>query len=190
MPELHSRFHVFARAARLRCPRCGVGPLFRGAFSMHESCPHCGFSYEREPGFYLGSIYLNYGVTVILTGALYALLLMGLKLSNEMTLAVCLAAAVVCPILLFRHARSFLLALDSSVNQDQARSTEETGTDDASASTLSTGKLASLASDDGRAGCAMGMALVLILLFGLGMAAVTLSFVTGNTPMEHTDGLD
>ena len=44
------------RAARLRCPRCGIGPLFRGAFRMHEACPHCGFSYTREPGFYLGSI--------------------------------------------------------------------------------------------------------------------------------------
>ena len=69
---------------------------------MHDACPHCGFSYEREPGFYLGSIYLNYGATVILTGALYALLVMGLGLSNETTLAVCLAAAVLCPILFFR----------------------------------------------------------------------------------------
>lgn len=145
---------------------------------MHEACPHCGFSYEREPGFYLGSIYLNYGGTVILTGALYALLVMGLGLSNETTLAVCLAAAVVFPILFFRHARSFLLALDSSVNRDQARGTEEPVAGDAAASTLSHRKLASLASDDGRAGCAMGMALALILLFGLGMAAVTLYFAT------------
>ena len=157
---------------------------------MHEACPHCGFSYEREPGFYLGSIYLNYGATVILTGALYAILVMGLGLSNETTLAICLAAAVLCPILFFRHARSFLLALDSSVNQDQARSAEEIQTGSTPTATLSKRKLASLASDDGRAGCAMGMALALILLFGLGMAAVTLSFVTGNTPMEHTDGLD
>ena len=158
---------------------------------MFEACPHCGFSYEREPGFYLGSIYLNYGATVILTGALYALLMMGLGFSNETTLAVCLAAAVLCPILLFRHARSFLLSLDSTVNQDQARS-DEAGDGVTSASGLSTRKLASLASDDGRAGCAMGMALALILLFGLGMAAVTLYFAGGGgqMPMEPGDGLD
>jgi hypothetical protein len=157
---------------------------------MHDACPHCGFSYEREPGFYLGSIYLNYGATVILTGALYALLVMGLGLSNETTLAVCLAAAVLCPILFFRHARSFLLALDSSVNHNQAHGPEEAGADPASA--LSTRKLASLASDDGRAGCAMGVALALILLFGLGMAAVTLSFTVGSgqMPMEPGDRLD
>ena len=157
---------------------------------MHEACPHCGFSYEREPGFYLGSIYLNYGATVILTGGLYALLVMGLGLSNETALAVCLTAAVLCPILFFRHARSFLLSLDSTVNQDQARSVEEAGDGAAPASGLSTRKLASLASDDGRAGCAMGMALALILLFGLGMAAVTLYFAVGSTQMEPGDGLD
>jgi len=147
---------------------------------MHAACPRCGFSYEREPGFYLGSIYLNYGATVILTGGLYGLLVLALGFSNETTLAVCLAAAVLCPILLFRHARSFLLALDSSVNQDQARAAEEAAAGAAPSATLTGGKLAALTSDDGRAGCAMGVALALILLFGLGMAAVTLSFVASS----------
>ena len=191
MPELPSRFCVFSRAAQLRCPRCGIDPLFRGWFRMHEACPHCGFSYEREPGFYLGSIYLNYGATVILTGALYAILVMGLGLSNETTLAVCLTAAVLCPILFFRHARSFLLALDSSVNQDQARSAEETAAGATPTAALTSRKLASLASDDGRAGCAMGIALALILLFGLGMATVTLYFAaTTSTQIEPGDGLN
>ncbi len=81
MSERPSRFRGFARAVQLRCPRCGSGPLFRGWFRMHEACPHCGFSYTREPGFYLGSIYLNYGATVILTGSLYALLVMGIALA-------------------------------------------------------------------------------------------------------------
>jgi hypothetical protein len=55
---------------------------------------------------------------------------------------------------------------------------------------LSTRKLASLASDDGRAGCAMGVALALILLFGLGMAAVTLFFTVGSMQTEPAEGLD
>jgi uncharacterized protein (DUF983 family) len=182
-----TKLRVLLRAARLRCPRCGIGPLFRGAFRMHEACPHCGFSYAREPGFYLGSIYLNYGATVILTGGLYALVVLVLGLSNETALATCLAAAVLFPILFFRHARSFLLALDSSVNQDQARQAEDAAADATPASGLTRRKLASLASDDGRAGCVMGVALALILLFGLGMAAVTLLFMGDggrNAPFE------
>lgn len=182
-----AKLRGLVRAARLRCPRCGEGPLFRGAFRMHETCPHCGFSYAREPGFYLGSIYLNYGATVILTGGLYAIIVLGMGLSTETALAACLAAAVLFPILFFRHARSFLLALDSSVNQDQPRPAEDAAADATPAAGLSRRRLASLASDDGRAGCVMGVALALILLFGLGMAAVTLLFMGdggGNPPLD------
>lgn len=182
-----AKLRGLVRAARLRCPRCGVGPLFRGGFRMHEACPHCGFSYAREPGFYLGSIYLNYGATVILTGSLYALVVLGMGLSTETALAACLAAAVLFPILFFRHARSFLLALDSAVNQDQARHAEDAAVDATRAGGLTRRRLASLASDDGRAGCVMGVALALILLFGLGMAAVTLLFMGdggGNPPLD------
>lgn len=187
MHEAPPRLRGILRAVQLRCPRCGIGPLFRGAFSMHDACPHCGFSYLREPGFYLGSIYLNYGATVILTGGLYALLVLGLGLSNETALTACLATAVLFPIVFFRHARSFLLSLDSSVNQDQARSAEDAGVGADPSGGLTNRKLASLASDDGRAGCVMGVALALILLFGLGMAAVTLLFLgdgVANAPLE------
>jgi hypothetical protein len=161
---------------------------------MHPACRSCGLSYAREPGFYLGSIYLNYGATVILTGALYALMVLGLGLSTETALGTCLAAAVLVPLVFFRHARSFLLSLDCSVNQHQAR--DDQARDDQTPAVdpavgLGTKKLAALASDDGRAGCAMGVALALILLFGLGMAVVTLVF-TGAAlpPAAPGDGLD
>jgi gluconolactonase len=73
-------------------------------------------------------------------------------------------AALVFPIWFFRWARSLLLALDGSVNQQQA-----VGSD-------AIGGAKALAADDARAGCAMGIALALILLFGLGMAVVTILF--------------
>jgi uncharacterized protein (DUF983 family) len=155
---------TLVRAVRLRCPRCGQGRLFRGLFQMNESCSACGASFKREQGFYLGSIYINYGATVIGTGALYALLVLGIGWSHKAALAACLVAAVVFPIWFFRWARSLLLALDGSVNQQQA-----VGSD-------ATGGAKALAADDARAGCAMGIALALILLFGLGMAVVTILF--------------
>ena len=155
---------TLVRAVRLRCPRCGEGRLFRGLFQMNESCSACGASFKREQGFYLGSIYINYGATVIGTGALYALLVLGIGWSHKAALAACLVAAVVFPIWFFRWARSLLLALDGSVNQQQAAGSDAPGGTKA------------LAGDDARAGCAMGMALALILLFGLGMAVVTILF--------------
>lgn len=183
-----SRLAAFARGGLLRCPACGAGPLFRGWFRMHEACRACGASFLREQGFYLGSIYINYGVTVIVTGALYALLVLVLGTSHETALTACLVVAVAFPILFFRHARSFLLALDGSVNRHQQHATlgaTEAAQDDRT-------HLAALTADDGRAGCAMGVALALILLFGLGMAAVTILFATGTTdgPRRHDDAVD
>lgn len=131
---------------------------------MNDACSTCGASFTREQGFYLGSIYINYGATVIGTGALYALLVLGLGWSHESALAACLAAAVAFPVWFFRYARSLLLALDGSVNRQQAAGADATGSTTA------------LADDDARAGCAMGVALALILLFGLGMAIVTIVF--------------
>jgi hypothetical protein len=143
---------------------------------MHDACAGCGASFRRESGFYLGSIYINYGVTVIVTGALYALLVLVGGTSHETALTVCLAVAVALPILFFRHARSLLLALDGSVNrnQQQAGAVMDPSVDKDRA------QFAALTADDGRAGCAMGVALALILLFGLGMAAVTILFAIGD----------
>jgi uncharacterized protein (DUF983 family) len=179
---------ALARAVLLRCPACGSGPLFRGWFRMHDACRSCGASFRREPGFYLGSIYINYGATVIVTGAIYATLVMGLGTSHETALAVCLAVAVAFPVLFFRHARSFLLALDGSVNRHQ----QEACNAMAASAESDRGHLAALAADDGRAGCAMGVALALILLFGLSMAAVTIFFAMGDTaaPRHYDEPVD
>jgi|688.fasta_scaffold203024_2 uncharacterized protein (DUF983 family) len=169
-----SRLTAFARAGLLRCPACGTGPLFRGWFTMHEACLACSASFLREQGFYLGSIYINYGMTVIVTGALYALLVLVAGTSHETALAACLAVAVAFPILFFRHARSFLLALDGSVNRHQ----QHASVDAPAGTNGDPDHLAALTADDGRAGCAMGIALALILLFGIGMAAVTILVAT------------
>lgn len=157
---------------------------------MHEACRTCGTSFLREQGFYLGSIYINYGVTVIVTGALYALLVLVAGFSHETALTACLAVAVAFPVLFFRHARSFLLALDGSVNRHQQHSAAAT-TGVAGSTERDSDHLAGLTADDGRAGCAMGIALALILLFGLGMAAVTILFTTGDAgPRQHDDAVD
>jgi hypothetical protein len=152
---------------------------------MHDACAACGASFAREPGFYLGSIYVNYGVTVIVTGGLYAALVAGLGVAHETALAACLVVAVVLPVVFFRHARSFLLALDGSVNRGQ--SPGDAGPVDRTAGD----HFDALAADDGRAGCAMGVALVLVLVFGLGMAVVTVLWSARDSAPDATaDAVD
>lgn len=53
-----------------RCPRCREGKLFTYPWwkvtkfdQMPKYCPHCGMRYEREPGFFIGAMYVSYALT-------------------------------------------------------------------------------------------------------------------------------
>src|SRR5215471_19264363 len=107
------RFWVlFRRAIRLRCPLCGQGRLFRGWFAMHKQCPHCGVLFEREPGFFLGSIYINYGLTALIVAIAYPVLLFKANVPKGQLLAGSLAFTILFPVLLFPWARSLWLGFD------------------------------------------------------------------------------
>jgi uncharacterized protein (DUF983 family) len=55
-----------------RCPRCREGKLFtsdkaydlKNNLKMHEACPVCGQPTEIEVGFYYGTGYVSYALTV------------------------------------------------------------------------------------------------------------------------------
>ncbi len=57
---------------RQKCPRCREGSLFtdknpyhlKTLFKMHSHCPVCGQRTEIEPGFYYGTAYVSYSLTV------------------------------------------------------------------------------------------------------------------------------
>jgi hypothetical protein len=38
---------------------------------MNDRCPACGRRFNRAPGYLLGSIYFNYGVTALLAIAIF-----------------------------------------------------------------------------------------------------------------------
>ncbi|HUG92391.1 MAG TPA: DUF983 domain-containing protein [Planctomycetaceae bacterium] len=103
---------IVSRAARLRCPRCGQGKLFRGWFRMHGACPHCQLRYERAPGYFLGSAYINYAATALLVTAAYVSLHYGAELTNRQLTAPLVALCVAFPLFFFRYARSWWLAMD------------------------------------------------------------------------------
>jgi hypothetical protein len=79
---------------------------------MHKNCPHCGVSFEREPGFFLGSIYINYGLTVLIISIAYPVMLFQYQVPERYLLTGALAFAVLFPLLLFPWARSLWLGFD------------------------------------------------------------------------------
>lgn len=46
-------------ATRLRCPECRSGILYAAPNSMNRRCPKCGIRFEREPGYFTGSIWIG-----------------------------------------------------------------------------------------------------------------------------------
>lgn len=61
---------------RQRCPRCMQGAIYRRGITMHVACPACGQVYEREPGYFVGSMYISYGMATVVMG----LFMLGLHL--------------------------------------------------------------------------------------------------------------
>jgi len=52
------------------CPKCRKGKIFskpfysiRGFDEMHTHCPHCGFRFEVEPGYFYGAMYVSYAIS-------------------------------------------------------------------------------------------------------------------------------
>jgi uncharacterized protein (DUF983 family) len=108
------------RALRLRCPRCGGGPLFpRGAwFTMARQCAVCGLRFERAQGYFVGAIYINYAVTVLIVMTGYLLLWKYTALTIANQLLIWIPVVVAFPIWFFRLSRSLWLALEYGVNPD------------------------------------------------------------------------
>jgi uncharacterized protein (DUF983 family) len=62
-----------------RCPRCGVGRIFRGSIifgfpKMWERCLECGLKFEREAGYFLGAMYISYGISLVTISGIAGLL--------------------------------------------------------------------------------------------------------------------
>lgn len=56
---------------KCKCPRCKQGDIFKFPLSkvshfseMNSHCANCGASFEPEPGFYFGALYVSYGFNV------------------------------------------------------------------------------------------------------------------------------
>jgi uncharacterized protein (DUF983 family) len=101
-----------ARGLALRCPVCGRGRIFRGWFAMHDVCASCGRTFNRGPGYFLGSIYFNYGVTSAIVIAVFFSVFVTDALTGGQLLVVLSMFALLFPIWFFRYARALWIAFD------------------------------------------------------------------------------
>src|ERR1700752_668853 len=103
-----------------RCPQCRVGRVFSGLLTMNRRCPVCGLLFEREEGYFLGAMYISYGLAVCFLGLVTFL---GSLLLPEWNLGViCLLAVLLyLPLvpLVFRYSRVLWIYFDRWAWPDQ-----------------------------------------------------------------------
>jgi len=107
---------MIAHGLRLSCPRCGVGRLYAKPFKMYDSCSYCGLKFEREQGYFIGAIYINYTATVAIAVPGFFLLDAFTAMPIDQQLMLWVPFAVVFPLLFFHHARSLWLVMDHYFN--------------------------------------------------------------------------
>ena len=103
---------------RLRCPRCGMSKLFRGFFRMNDDCDACGLHYEREAGYFVGAIYINYAATAVVSIGGYFILDSLVDWSLGQQIALWALCSTLFPLWFFRYSRSLWLALDHVFNPE------------------------------------------------------------------------
>ena len=78
LPTPNSLWSIFT----MKCPRCRRGEMFTYAsaykklslkyiFAMPDNCSECGQKYDMEPGFWYGTSYVSYALTVALSVATF-----------------------------------------------------------------------------------------------------------------------
>src|SRR5687768_873632 len=109
MPNFQRLGQLLRRGIHLRCPRCGEAQMFQGLFRMLPECPVCGLRFEREPGYFLGAIYINYAATVVCMLVGFFLLDYFVQLSLTYQIIIWCSFAIVFPLLFYRYSKSLWL---------------------------------------------------------------------------------
>ena len=113
-----SFLQALLNALKLRCPRCCERTVFKGPFAMNQDCAVCHLPFEREPGYFVGAIYVNYAATAVVVIGGYLLLDAYAALSITTQIVLWGAVSVALPLLFFRYSKSLWLSLDHYINPE------------------------------------------------------------------------
>jgi uncharacterized protein (DUF983 family) len=107
------------------CPRCRSGKIFRysifrGFPKMHERCPVCNLKFQREEGYFLGAMYISYGLALVTITLLAVLLwrITGWTAMKATTWGIVLFLPLAPSLTLF--ARVLWIYLDQSIDPEQS----------------------------------------------------------------------
>ncbi len=102
------------------CPRCCRGTVFNPGLGgllgmMNESCAVCGLVYLREAGYFLGAMYISYGLGVLTVLSLALALVVLLDVPLAVVLTIATVQTLVSVPLLVRYSRAIWLHVDQVI---------------------------------------------------------------------------
>ena len=103
---------------RQRCPQCQRGHLFRNwyTFQLNDRCPVCNLRFDRGNGYYIGATALNLLIAEFVATAFWLPLAVDQTVPLWIAYTVGVGASIGLPVLGWRPARSFWLAIDRYLN--------------------------------------------------------------------------
>jgi uncharacterized protein (DUF983 family) len=116
----------FYAVTKSKCPRCMEGDIypnknpynFKDMTKFNERCSECNQTFEPEPNFYYGAMYVSYAYTVALFVAVYILFGVLLDWAMWPTIGALTVLLVLLGPLLFRTARTTWLAVFVHYDKD------------------------------------------------------------------------
>jgi uncharacterized protein (DUF983 family) len=104
-----------------RCPRCQQGSIFRPgllglAGAMNDTCAVCGLRFLRETGYFLGAMYLSYGLGVLTVLPVSVVLAIVLEWPLAVVLSLMVVQTLVSVPLFLRYSRVLWLHLDQTID--------------------------------------------------------------------------
>ena len=96
-----------------KCPKCQEGNFFKYGFTfnpskvtkLYDNCSNCNLKYMIEPSFFYGAMYINYGITVAISVAVFVIAKLGFELDLLQSFLMVLAALIVLAPINLRLAR-------------------------------------------------------------------------------------
>jgi uncharacterized protein (DUF983 family) len=110
-----------AALLRQRCPLCREGRVFKGIASMNERCPVCDVHFSREPGYFVGAMYVAFGLSLPPYLAILYLLYRVTTWRLEMLLGAAAVAMLPVVPIIFRDSRVAWIHLDRYVDPERGR---------------------------------------------------------------------
>jgi uncharacterized protein (DUF983 family) len=105
-----TRWQIVQRGLLHRCPNCGGDTVFRGLFKTNARCERCGFLVEREEGFFIGAMAINYAIAALPLIVVFVLVFMN-RIGVPLAIGIVIGWGTIVPILFYRSSKSLWMAL-------------------------------------------------------------------------------